>query len=111
MTRSSQKQEHQKAKTDEGPQDQRISPSFRPNLAHQSIHTGNLARCADNASIDTGERLTLETEILMNGIRLAEHTVYHIMTAVDVPSFFKHVVRLCLRRVRSPIRIDVGANI
>ena len=103
--------QHQETEPNETSQDNRIPPLLGPDLAHQIVHAGHLAGCADNATIDARQIFALDPEILVDGVGLAKHAVHHIVAVVDPPALLEHVVCFGGAGVRIAVGVDVGADI
>lgn len=107
----SEPKQHQKAEPDKGPQDKRVSPPLRPNLPDQRIHSRHLTSGSNNTPINTGQRLALKPEVLVDGVCLAQDAVYHIMALVDPTPLLEHIVGFGGGGIRRPVGIDIGADI
>lgn len=110
-TTSPEKQQHQEAKANKRPQNNRIAPPSRPNLPNQRIHPRHLTSRTHNAPVDTRQRLALQPKVLVNRIRLAQHPVHHIMALIDPTPLLEHVVCFRLARVGSAVGVDIGADV
>lgn len=100
-------QQHQKAEPNKAPEDNSIPPLLVSNLADEIVHAGNTASSPDNAPINVGDCLALDTEILIDGIRLAQHAVYHAVAVLDSAPLFEHVLGLGSGGVGCAIGADV----
>ena len=87
-------QQHQEAEPNEAAKDDGIAPLLGPNLPDQIVHSGHLASCADDTSVDAGHSFPLQAEVLVDSVGLAENTVHHIVAVFHPPPLFQHVVRL-----------------
>ena len=104
-------QQHQEAEPNETSQDNRIPPLLGSDLPHQIVHSGHLAGRADNPAVDACQSFTLDPEVLVDGIGLAEYAVHHVMTVVDPPALLEHVVCLSCAGIRCAVGINIGADI
>lgn len=100
-------QQHQKAEPNETPENDSIPPLLVSNLADEIVHAGNISSSADNAPINVGNRLALDTEVLVDGIRLAQNAVHHAVAVLDSAPLFEHVLGLGGGRVGCAIGADV----
>ena len=74
--------EDQEAKGNETAHDYTIPPLLVAYPANQTVDTRHLASCSDYATVDAGERLSLDTELLVDGVCLRENGVGHVVTVV-----------------------------
>ena len=74
--------EDQEAKGDETAHYYAISSLLVAYSAYQAVDAGHLAGCSDYATVDAGERLSLDTELLVDGVCLREDSVCHVVTVV-----------------------------
>lgn len=100
-------QQHQKAEPNEAPEDNSISPLLVSNLADEIVHAGDIASSADNAPINVGNCLALDTEVFIDGICLAQHAVHHAVAVLDSAPLFEHVLGLGGGRVGCAVGADV----
>jgi hypothetical protein len=103
--------ENQEAKGDEAAHDYAIPPLLVAYSAYQTVDSGYLAGRSDYATVDAGERLPLDAELLIDGVCLCENSVGHVVTVVYATAFVQHVVCLCLLGVLCSVGIDVIANV
>jgi len=104
-------QQHQKAKSNEGPQNDPIPPLLRANPPYQTIHPWHLTRGTDNPPLNTCQTLPLDSEIIIHGISLAQHTIRDIMRVVDTRPLVEHVLRFGGGWVCGAVGIDVRTHI
>jgi len=103
--------QHQEAEPNETSQNNRIPPLLGPDLPDQIVHSRYLASRTENAAIDTCQSFTLDPEVLVDSIGLAEHTIYHVVTVVYTRALLEHILCLGGARVGSAVGINVRADI
>jgi hypothetical protein len=108
---SPKKKQDQHTKRYERSQYDPIPPPLRPNPIDQPINPRHLARRPGNSPINARQRLPLHAKPLIDRIRLAEHTIHHIVTVVDPAPLLQHVLGLCLGGVGGAVGVDVGADV
>ena len=70
-----------------------------------------MTRCNGDSAIDVCQGLPLHDEALIYSVRLAQNTICHVMTVVNVISLAQHVVCLCCLRVVCALLVDIGLDI
>ncbi len=104
-------QQHQKAESNETPQNNAISPLLRPNPPNQTINPRNLARSSHYPPINTSNRLALYSKLLIDSVRLAQHPIRYTVAIVYPPPLIEHIVCFCVGRVGAAVGGDVGADV
>ena len=80
-------QEHEEAERDEAGKNNSVSSPFRSNPLYQAIDARYLRCCTCYATIDTGYCLALDSEVLVDGIRLGDNAIDDIVAVVDPAPF------------------------
>lgn len=101
----------QKAKRDETTHNDTISPLPRRYPVNHRIDPRHLARSQVDPSVDAGQRLPLEDEVVVHGVRLAERTVRHVVAVLDTVTLVEHVFRLLGFGVVGAVLVNVGAHV
>lgn len=92
-------QQYQEAYSDEGAEYDTVPSLLAPNSLHQAIDARYLCCSSRNPPLNADQALPLQTEALIDSIRLAEHTVGHVVGAIQPVSFLQHVLGLLSFRV------------
>jgi hypothetical protein len=103
--------EDQEANGNETAHDYTIPSLLVAYPANQAVDAGHLASRSDYATVDAGERLPLDAELLVDGIRLCKNGIRHVVTVVYATAFIQHIICLCLLGVLCTVCIDVIANV
>ena len=103
--------EDQEAKGNETAHDYTIPPLLVAYPAYQAVDSGHLTSRSNYATVDAGERLPLDTELLVDGVCLCEDGIRHIVTVVYATALVEHIVCLCLLGVLCSVGIDVIADV
>lgn len=111
VTRLPKVHEDQEAKGNETAHDYTIPPLLVAYPAYQAVDTRYLTSRSDYATVDAGERLPLDPELLVDGVCLCKDGISHVVTVVYATALVEHVVCLCLLGVLCSVGIDVIANI
>jgi hypothetical protein len=109
--RSRQEPEQQKAERDKATHDYAVSPFPRRDLADEGVQAGDLARGERDAPVDVGEGLALHGKVLLGGVRLRQHRVYHVVAIVDAAPLVQHVLGLGGLGVAGPVGVNVGPDV
>lgn len=103
--------ENNEAECDKAAHDDAVSSLSRRYPADNGIDAWNLASSESDAPVNAGQRLPLQVEAVVDGVRLAEDTVRHVVAVVDAIALVKHVLCLGGFRVAGAVLVDVVADI
>jgi hypothetical protein len=103
--------EDDEAEGDEAAHDDAVPPLLGRYPANERVDAGHLARGDVDAAVDARERLALQVEAVVDGVRLAQHAVDDAVAVVDAAALVGHVVGLGGLRVRGAVLVDVGAHV
>ncbi|KAL8756907.1 MAG: hypothetical protein Q9199_002592 [Rusavskia elegans] len=103
-------QKHQHTKRHKPRHHKPIPSLLRPNPPNQPIDPRHLPRRPHNPPLHIPQHLPLHAKLLVNRIRLTEHTIRHAVTSIDATAFVEHVVCFCGFGVGGMVGGDVGAD-
>lgn len=103
--------EKYETKSNEAAHNNTITSLFCRYPANQRIDSRYLTRCQCDPALNIGQRLALYDEAVVDGVRLAEDAVRHVVAVVDAVALFKHVIGLCSLGVVGAVLVNIGADI
>lgn len=105
------KPKEDEAKRNKTAHDDAVPPLLGRYPANQGIDAGHLAGGARDPALNIGERLALDAEAVVDGVRLAQDAVRHGVAVVDAVALVEHVLGLGGLGVVGAVLVNVGADI
>lgn len=108
---SHEEKEEDEAECDEAAHDEPVSPLPCRYPPDQRVDARHLTRRQCDPPVDACQRLVLEIEAVVDGIRLAEHAVRHVVAVIDARPFVQHVLCLGFGGIALAVLVDIGTDI
>lgn len=108
---SAEVEQHEKAKGNKTAQDDAIPPPLGTDPRNQPVDSRDLSRRGCDAPIDTGQRLSLNAKVLIDGVCLRQYPVDHAVTLIQAGSFLEHIFCFRFSGIRASKGINVGADV